>query len=230
MVDFHTHVLPGVDDGSKSVAESIGMLRSLKQQGVRMAAATPHFYPTEDTPEGFLLRRGIAAKMLEASLPDGLPQVVLGAEVYYFTGISRSEQIEGLRLSGTDLLLLEMPFSAWTAGMLREVAELNSRQNIQVVLAHVERYMRWQGEKVWKSLREKGVLMQCNPSFFLDWKTKRKARKMLYEGQIHFIGSDCHNMTVRPPKIGQAMEAVGREGQKILQENASRYAPALRGK
>lgn len=230
MVDFHTHVLPGIDDGSKSVEESVRLLLALMRQGVQMVAATPHFYPTEDTPEDFLRRRDRAAKLLEASVPEGFPQIVLGAEVYYFTGISRSEQIESLRLSGTDLLLLEMPFGSWTVGMIKEIVELNDRQNIQVMLAHVERYMRWQGSKVWKGLRGKGVLMQCNASFFLDWTTKRKARKMLLDGQIHFIGSDCHNLKSRPPKIGQALEAVGPVGRTLLRENAHRYAPALGGK
>lgn len=229
MVDFHTHVLPGIDDGSRNVAESIALLQALDRQGVGMAAATPHFYPTEDSPEDFLHRRGRAARLLEASAPEGLPQIVLGAEVYYFAGMGRSEQIESLRLSGTDLLLLEMPFGAWTAGMIREIAELNGRQNIQVVLAHIERYMRWQNESVWKGLREKGVLMQCNSGFFLDWTTRRRAKKLLRDRQIHFIGSDCHNMRSRPPRIGQALEAVGPEGRKLLRENAYRYAPALGG-
>ena len=57
LTDFHSHILPGVDDGSTSVEESIAMLRMLSRQGVSHVVATPHFYPNYDDPEQFLRRR-----------------------------------------------------------------------------------------------------------------------------------------------------------------------------
>ena len=61
MIDLHTHVLPGMDDGSRSPEESARMLRELAAQGVTLAAATPHFYAGENSPDRFLRRRKEAA-------------------------------------------------------------------------------------------------------------------------------------------------------------------------
>ena len=60
MVDFHTHVLPRIDDGSGSTEESLSLLESLRSQGVDIVCATSHFYPAEQDPESFLRRRGKA--------------------------------------------------------------------------------------------------------------------------------------------------------------------------
>ena len=63
VTDFHSHVLPGVDDGSASVEESLAMLRLAAQQGIRRVVATPHFYPRYDDLERFLERRGLPEKL-----------------------------------------------------------------------------------------------------------------------------------------------------------------------
>ena len=64
MIDFHSHILPGIDDGSKSVEMSIKMLRREAQQGISRVVATPHFYPQTDNPERFLRRRAEAERIL----------------------------------------------------------------------------------------------------------------------------------------------------------------------
>lgn len=229
MIDMHSHVLPHMDDGSGSVQESLELLRQLKEQGIRRVCATSHFYSEENSPEEYLKRRTAAAGELKAAMPAGFPSLRLGAEVYYFNGISQSSEIEALRLEGTELLLLEMPFQPWTNQMVAEVCRLNSRTGIQVLLAHVERYMRWQSGNTWDALLANRVLTQCNAEYFLHWRTRRKALRLLQAGRVHFIGSDCHNLKARPPKIGAALKAVGEEGRRILEQNTARYVPELGG-
>lgn len=223
MTDIHSHVLPRIDDGSGSTEESLELLRALAGQGIDRVAATPHFYPGETDPEDFLTRRAeAAARLTEAWIP-GLPRLVLGAEVYYFEGIARAEAAKALRIEGTQLLLLEMPFRPWTARMVDEVLALNARRDVTVLLAHVERYLRFQTPEVWDALLEGGVLAQSNASFFLDWRTRRRALRMLKAGRIHLLGSDCHNMRTRPPRMGKALEAVGQEGRELLEQELARY-------
>ena len=84
--DFHSHILPGVDDGSTSLEESLAMLTLEAEQGVRHVVATPHFYAHHDTPEAFLSRRAAAEAMLREALKDHpeLPGFTVGAEVYFF--------------------------------------------------------------------------------------------------------------------------------------------------
>ena len=67
-VDFHSHILPSIDDGSRSVEESIGMLRAMAKQGITHVVATPHFYPQHDTPERFLKRRAEAEAALREAM------------------------------------------------------------------------------------------------------------------------------------------------------------------
>lgn len=199
MIDFHTHILPGIDDGSDSIQTSIAMLREEKKQGIDTAILTPHFYANENDPERFLEKRTRAWQKLEPYLTDDLPSVFLGAEVQYFEGICSVEEIRQLRIQNTNFLLLEMPFCRWSGRVLDDLFELNERQDTQVVLAHFERYAGFQQKEIWRTIREGGVWLQSNVSFFGTWKTRAKAMKLLSSGEISFVGSDCHNMSSRSP-------------------------------
>lgn len=215
MVDFHTHILPGVDDGSDSVQTSMAMLREEARQGIEAVILTPHFYAGENTPERFLEKRELAWRKLAAHLDWDSPRLYLGAEVQYFEGISTVEGIHNLRIEQTNMLLLEMPFSRWSRRVLDEVLELNAQRDMQVVLAHIERYLDMQSGDICQYLQENGVWMQSNISFFNNWKTRHKAMKMLSRGQIQFLGSDSHNMGSRCPKWDQ----LPAKASKMLQDS-----------
>ena len=199
MIDFHTHILPGMDDGSRNAAESVAMLSAEAQQGIADVILTPHYYASENSPLDFLKRRELAWGRLAAHLRPEFPKVHLGAEVQYFEGISSIQDIRHLKIEGTDLLLLEMPFCRWTERMIDDVLDLNDRADMQIVLAHIDRYLPMQRSDVWAYLKSYGVLTQANISFFADWKTKLRAMHMLSKNQIDFLGSDCHNMNRRAP-------------------------------
>ena len=226
MIDFHSHILPGIDDGSPDVSESLRLLQELKHQRVDTVVASSHYYVTDRSPRRFLEKRSKAWERLHAELPEKCPRILLGAEVLYFPGISRMEDLPSLCVEGTDLLLLEMPFGAWTEYMVREVEDLAYTGAFTVLLAHIDRYLNRENAKVWDRLLDDGVLMQANADFFLPFLTRRKALRMLDEGRIHVLGSDCHNMKNRPPRMAEAawmirdhlgagvlrdMDALGRE-------------------
>ena len=208
MIDIHTHILPGVDDGSKTPEESLQMLKAQAEQGIDHVVLTPHFYANQNSPEIFLQRRAQAYERLKTVLSPELPQVYLGAEVQYFEGICNAENLNRLCLGGERLLLLEMPFHPWTQRMVPDAMELNSRSDMQVILAHIERYFNFAKPEMWDDLRNNGLLMQSNATFFLDHKTQKKALDMYERGLIHFIASDCHNMTVRPPNLKKAYDLI----------------------
>ena len=208
MIDIHSHILPGMDDGSSSIEESVAMARESARQGVRLIAATPHFYATEENPHRFLARRERSLEALDSIWRKEFPVLLVGAEVHYFDGISRVEEVSHLTLDQTRILLLEMPFTSWSSRMVDEVLELQRLRGLQVLLAHIERYMGDQKTGVWEQLRQSGVWTQCNANFFLRWQTKRKAQAMFKKGEIHMLGSDTHNMTTRPPNLAFAREAL----------------------
>jgi len=207
VIDWHSHILPGVDDGSRDVAESITMLQALSEQGVDTVIATPHFYANDEPVASFIQRRENAYRELQAHLPESAPEILLGAEVRYYPGISRLDGLRNLRIDNTKLLLLEMSFTKWTEYTVGELIELASGGDMIIILAHIERYLSMQSGKVWDRLYDSGILMQVNASFFEGF-SRRKALSLLENGGIHFIGSDCHNMTSRPPQMSKAFEAI----------------------
>ena len=139
IIDFHSHILPGADHGSSSVETSMAQLNMAKNAGVTRLIATPHFYPHRHTLEKFLTRREAAFKALSAQLSDGMPEVVLGAEVLVCPGFENFEGIEQLCISGTNFMLVELPFSNFNEEYAFTVKKI-MKKGIEVVLAHVDRY------------------------------------------------------------------------------------------
>ncbi len=219
MIDFHSHILPGIDDGSSSVEESLAMLSALKRQGVDTVVATSHFYASHRSPGEYLERRDRAYEQLNASLPSDAPRILLGAEVLYFPGISRMEDLNSLCTEGTNILLLEMPFTAWTEHMIREVKDLAYSGKVTVLMAHIERYYFKQPVSVWDEFLDLDILMQSNADFFLPFRTRGKALRLLREGRIHLLGTDCHNISSRAPRMDEACDRIRKHcGEKRLKE------------
>lgn len=215
MIDFHTHILPGIDDGSKGVRQSLEMLRMEQKMGIDTVFLTPHFYASQNSPGSFLNRREEAWQKLQMEMEEDLPQLFLGAEVQYFESIGYAESLSSLCIQGTNLLLLEMPFNRWDDRMVRTVLDLNGTDGMQVVLAHIDRYLKFVKEDVWDLFQQNGILMQLNASAFSGWFHRRKAVSLMRSGTVQFLGSDCHNLDSRKPN----WELVPDEAWQIAQQN-----------
>ena len=206
-----------MDDGSANVQESLWLLEALAGQGVNLVAATSHFYAMREYPEEFLHRREQSVARLAPFLNSSHPALRLGAEVYYFEGISRAPGLEQLCIEGTPLFLLEMPYGAWNERMVDEVLELCQNRGLSVVLAHIDRYFAHQPKRMWDMLEQGGVLFQVNAQPFLRWFGSGRVLRFVQEGKVHFLGSDCHNKTNRPPCLAQARARIARKlGQETL--------------
>ena len=222
MIDMHSHILPQMDDGSKSVEMSVQMLSRLKDQGVDTVVATPHFLAEKDTPEEFLCRRQASLDLLNWN-KAALPLILPGAEVTYFDGMSHSDQLEKLCLGSSRLLLVEMPHGQWTQRMVREVCDIPVQLGLQPVLAHVDRY-RESFSGYQKLLTEQGILFQFNADVFENFWSRRWALKLLRRGELHFIGSDCHNLDKRPPKMDLAAQTITKHLSAEVLEDITDFA------
>ena len=208
MIDFHSHFLPAIDDGSRSAAQSEQMLRASFEQGVDVIVATPHFYAWHMDPKQFLSGR---QKALESICYDEttMPQILPGAEVAYYDSMQFSEELELFCIGNSRLLLVEMPFTVWTERMVKNIGSLPVNQGVVPVLAHIERYLHYGKNKKWLPiLQEQGVLIQSNCEFFLSRLQGRRAMKMLHRGAIQFLGTDCHNMGDRQPNMEQTIRKI----------------------
>ena len=125
-VDFHTHILPCMDDGSASTAMSLEMLEREAAQGIETVVLTPHFYPHRERPESFLKRREESVALLRDAMDGrkGFPNIIVGAEVHYFEGISDCDYLQQLKIEDTDTVMIEMPLTNWSKRMLSELCDI----------------------------------------------------------------------------------------------------------
>jgi len=220
ITDFHSHILPEIDDGSRSLEESLEMLREEARQGIQHVVATPHFYPQRDNPERFLERREQAEKRLREAMSQdcSLPRLNVGAEVYFFPGISESEVLSRLTIAKKRYILLEMPQSPWKDSMFRELENIYIKQGLTPIIAHIDRNISpFRTHGIPQRLSDLPVLVQANASFFLNRATAAMALRMLRNEQIQLLGSDCHNMTHRPPRLGEAVSVIRKKfGEEML--------------
>ena len=214
MIDFHSHILPGVDDGPETLEESLAMLRENFLQGTDLVVSTSHFYAQDEYPKEFLKRRNESAQKLRNAIllsTEVYPRFILGAEVLFFPGISEAEGIDLLQIGNRKSILIEPPMAPWTEDMLDEIQQLGRNFDLIPIIAHVDRYMNMlQDPSLIDRVLQRDLLVQVNGSYFLNPKSRKAAFANLKAGKIRLIGSDCHNMDSRPPNLG-AVRKLARE-------------------
>lgn len=214
MIDFHSHILPEMDDGSKSVDESIQMLKTSFVMGIDTIVSTSHYYADCDTVESYLSRRKEKQQLLMRGLEgiSDVPLIVMGAEVAFFSGISREKEILRLCIENTKYMILEMPFSEWSSLNVNEIKGLITNRGITPILAHIERYLPFQHKngKI-EELISLGVVLQTNGEAVIDSSYKRTILKMIANNEVHLLGSDCHNMSDRLPNLNQAFQTISKK-------------------
>lgn len=211
-VDIHTHILPGLDDGSGDWSQTERMLCAQKEQGVTDIIATPHFDTEQNYQDPEKIRRLVAeANELAQKVT---PEITLytGCEVLYTPGIIEVyKKGDILTLADSQYLLVEFfPRSPY-----REIEEAVGsfvREGVIPVIAHVERYecLMTEYDRLYE-LMKMGAVMQMNSRSLLGKrfdKRVRLCRKMLENGFVHFLGSDCHNENERPPKMQEPYETI----------------------
>ncbi len=213
--DFHSHILPGIDDGSRNIETSINMINKLKESGVEIIVATPHFYADKDRVDTFVNNREVAYEDLMEIYDNDMPKLLLGAEVAFFKGISKAEKLSQLLIEGTNAMLLELPFTKWDESVINELEYLIHQRKITIILAHLERYMGILWNKPYiKKIFEMPVYIQINAESLIDAKRRNSVLKLFKKEQAHLLGSDCHGMHHRAPNL--------REGRDIIEDKLGR--------
>ena len=222
MIDFHTHILPEIDDGSSSAKESVALLKVLKEQGVSNVFLTPHFYAYSSSAESFRERQESSFKMLVAELEkDSLDiNLYLGCEVFFFEELWRIENLADFCIKGTNYILIEMPFSEWTDSMVSSIEKIMGK-GFTPIMAHIERYLRYNGNpsKIYE-LVQMGALFQMNCKYLNSFFTRRKAAAFVKKGIVVALGTDCHNTTCRKPDY---LPAISYLKKKLRKEHFERF-------
>ena len=221
MIDVHTHILPGMDDGCGHSDESIRLLQMEVEQGIKAVCLTSHFYARNEDPEHFLERRAYSySRLLSVIKGNGIssPKLFCGAEVRFFEGIGRSSAVRKLVTEGINCLLLEMPFTHWSDKTVSEVLTLS--EDVKIILAHTERLLFYENMDHIHRLKYSGsdIILQSNAEIFIPLSSRRKALKYLNDGYVDLIATDCHSEDRRPPNMEKAMEYISRKaGRDVLE-------------
>ncbi|MBR0447324.1 MAG: hypothetical protein IIX28_02525 [Clostridia bacterium] len=212
LVDFHSHCLPGIDDGARDVETACAMLRKASEQGAAAVVATPHFYWGEHTVDSFLQARRAAVEQLRPHM-DRLPPVRLGAEVLLREHISHMD-LRPLCLEGTDVLLVELPFMRPPAWVMEELENIAYNQRLTVMLAHLDRYMPWySSERIGQFLDLPDVIVQLNAETIAYRGAFRALQKWLPDCERMVLGSDMHDLDRRGPELDAAMKMLNKKRQ-----------------
>ncbi len=211
--DYHTHCLPGMDDGAKDVDTAVRMLQILGAQDVGKVAATPHFSAERESVSEFLRRRQDAYDALTAHpLFPGLPPIMLGAEIRLEPDLAGTD-LRPLCIGDSALLLLELPFIPYKPWMLEEIRNITYAMQIIPLLAHVERYQTWYSKADFEQLLsfEEGVL-QINVEALRGKRSLHFVKQRMKEGRKLLLGSDCHNLTDRSPNFSEVGHLASKMG------------------
>lgn len=195
-VDMHSHLVPGVDDGSKSLEESLGIIKSLQELGYEKLITTPHisetYYPNK--PE-FLEEHFSELKV--RAMDDLGVSMELGAEYMVDSTFLSTLKSEGKVLSWNGHLLIETSFHNLPMIFEEVIYEIQCR-NLIPVYAHPERYPYFVNK--WsqlENLKARGVLFQVNAGSFAGLYgtgPMKMAKELLRRGMVDMIGSDVHNI------------------------------------
>ncbi|MCB6992245.1 protein tyrosine phosphatase [bacterium 210820-DFI.6.37] len=209
-MDIHTHIVPGVDDGAKNMEETMKMVELAYAEGIRVIMATPHYgewNPNYNKEQAIAACRKVR-DWVRAVHSD--MNVYMGNELYYSPGIIDDlRQGKARTMGGTDYVLVEFSvdedYPEIYDGLRAFVME-----GYRPILAHIERYHCLQKElESVKKLVDLGVYIQVNARSFLGGRFDRRTAwctKLLENGLIHFVASDCHNCEGRRPIMETAVK------------------------
>lgn len=193
---MHSHFIPGIDDGAKTLNDSLEMLRTMQELGYRKVITTPHimgdFY--RNTPE--IINSGLD-KLKEAAAASGITIGIEAAAEYYFDYELEDKIDKGNMLTfGKNYLLFEVSYMNAPDGLDGIIFKLQTHGYIPV-LAHPERYPYWfRDMSNFEKLKDKGVLFQLNINSLTGYyspATLKIAEQMIDKGWYEFAGTDCHH-------------------------------------
>lgn len=229
MIDIHTHILPGVDDGAKTIEQSLFMVEQAEKTKITTICATPHILH-QITPQ---LEEKIhhSFDLLKTKIAESgnKVKIVLGSEIYVREDMDTLKEFDFFTLNNTGrYLLMELPWGQFPPHVDQIVFELQLEGRVPII-AHPERSIITKKQLVnVENLVQKGALMQINAGSLLGFfgrKIKRMAEELLRQNLVHFLASDAHDhlsfpLEILPQAFTCASKIIGREkAEKLVVSN-----------
>lgn len=245
IVDLHSHLVPGVDDGTMTVAESLTALAGLYQEGVRAVVTTPHLLLPHLGSEAALdreleLHRRAFDELSAASAGhDDLPSIALGQEILApdAAAVRRVVRRGDIGLASGGFLLVEFGFDL--QGNHNDVVREVHRAGRRIVIAHPERYRYLEGHnplEVMRTWQELGALLQVNVGSLTGHYNRsspgseRLAWQMIGRGLVDLLATDHHGPRRSGVSPREALDTLIARGELALAERAMAEVPGLIGR
>lgn len=212
MIDFHSHILPNIDDGSRSIEETFNLIQEAKNVGFDAIISTSHYmekYYETDTPEREVWINAIYENLQAKNINIKL---YLGNEIYLTENIIKLlEEGKASTINDTSYVLFEMPLNVEPLNLYDIVYEM-MQYKLVPILAHPERYTFVQKDpELVYDLVQKGVLMQGNYGSIIGQygeKAKIIIKKFLKNNMIHLLGTDVHRQKTIYPRIPEILSEI----------------------
>lgn len=232
MIDLHSHVLHGLDDGAKDLKNSLEMCLNAARDGITHLAATPHYHPDDPAFEPETVSE-MAARLNQALKNKGVNlTLVAGAEVMLSVRLPELAQAGRLPTLGPDsrYFLLELPLNASPRG-LNDLVFKVGLSGLTPIICHPERT--WCGSREWdwlENLARQGCLVQLTAMSLtgrFGKEVRRTAETLARLGLCHLVASDAHSPDHRPPKLSEARERLAKMFDEDTAEAITEYWPGL---
>lgn len=210
MIDFHSHILPGIDDGSRSYEESKNLLLEAKNIGFSKIISTSHYAPNcFEVPES---KRKKLIKKLKSE--KDMPEIILGSEIFLnYNIIDLLKEHKASTINKTNYILFELPLHDRFYN-LKDVLNRLKENNYKLILAHPERYSIVQKDiNFLYELKSMGVKFQCNYGSILGvygFSAKSTIKKILKNNLADFLGSDVHREKTIYLQIPKAIDKISK--------------------
>lgn len=230
-IDIHSHILPGVDDGSQNMDESLEMLHRAADEGIRKMILTPHNKAEHKNVSVEGIRKRIHTLQTEVSRQKIPITLYPGNEIFYRDGVAEMLEEGSLcTLADTRYVLVEFqPLEEF--GYIRSAIYELTSCGFTPILAHVERYacMASKLDNVLYAI-DRGALIQINASTVtgnMGLKGKQTVKKMLKGHMVHFVSTDAHDCERRAPYLAECAQYICKKfgdayAAALLHDNASR--------
>ena len=235
MIDLHSHVLPGLDDGAADESAALAMCRMAAQDGIAILVATPHLHggigvadPAVIPAAAERLRRRLAEEHIDLDLRFAAEMPLLENAVELYRSGAWPAYDAGRRY-----VLLEMP-PIWNGlGILRDVVFRLRLEGATPILAHPERLDLLDDPEVVEGLRTQGALLQITAACLFAPRSRAHARAVewIRRGWVHAVASDAHDTAFRPPRLAAARRWLAENFGSQVAEDLTRGNPLkiLRG-
>jgi protein-tyrosine phosphatase len=215
MIDIHSHILPGIDDGAKDLDESLALLKIAQSDGITHMVATPHIHLGRFNNSTSHLYTDLANLKAHASAAGIALKLAVAAEVRLDIALMALIMANKLpfigKIEGANYLLLELPHSHVPQGYDKFITWL-AKQNVKVIIPHPERNRDIQAQPFYiERLKQLGCEFQLTASSIEGaWgdKAKQISDDMLKANLVTYVASDAHSVKRRPPILSKAKHMV----------------------